>query len=194
MYDQDPRPRLRISDATFDKSLSNRRTENHGVRIVTSDPRFQWIPSRLRRVVLDHLGVPHTFSNRTFDVVMTDEPVEPITDTTIGSILDEIRLVEIKVTQARIHDEHLSGFFFGATANEFEMAALLGDRYLFALVVLGIENTFHDDFFVLLTLDELEERIQSKRTQFQVTLVKGVEHPPSRFGFGPKPPPLDRPY
>jgi hypothetical protein len=179
------RTRARISDATFDKSRNNRQTEGHGLRVVTRDPRFQWVEPGLRREILNRLNVPATFSNRVFDVVMTESAVGPITLADLDALMDGIRLVEIKVTQKLIRDEALGGFFFGATEREFALAALLGDRYLFALVVLGADNRYGDDFFVLLTLEELEARIQSKRLQYQVTLVRGITHTATKFGVGP---------
>ncbi len=177
--------RVRISDATFDKSRSNRRTEKHGVTVVTRDPRFQWVAPGVRRAILNRLGVPQTFSDRVFDVVMTERPRPSLTLESLDDVMDELRLIEIKVTQKVIHDEALGGYFFGATKNEFDVAELLGEKYLFALVVLGAANKYGDDFFVLLTLPELESRIKSKRLQYQVTLERGLTYERTKYGVGP---------
>jgi hypothetical protein len=71
------------------------------------------------------------------------------------------------------------------TESELNLAAKLGNRYLFAFVVLNSANVFGEEFFVLLTLEQLNARIRSKRTQFQVTLARGQVNVEAPFGFGP---------
>ena len=79
----------------------------------------------------------------------------------------------------------MEGFFFGVTESELNLAEKLGDRYLFAFVVLNSANVYKEEFFVLLTLDQLNARIRSKRTQFQVTLARGQANVEAPFGIGP---------
>jgi hypothetical protein len=74
----------------------------------------------------------------------------------------------MKATRKPIHDAALNRFFFGVTKNEIHLAEMLGDRFLFAFVVLNSENVFGRPFARLLTLEELRERTKPWRTQYQV--------------------------
>ena len=49
------------------------------------------------------------------------------------------------------------------------MARALGDRYLFAFVVLNENNVFERPFAVLLPLEEVERRTREWRVQYQVS-------------------------
>jgi hypothetical protein len=69
----------------------------------------------------------------------------------------------------------LNGFFFGATEREYEMARTLGERYLFAFVVLSGANEYGRPFAVLLTLDEVERRTRKRRVQYQVNFRSDLE-------------------
>ena len=64
---------------------------------------------------------------------------------------------------------------------------LTGDRYLFAFVVLHKQNIYGTEFFVLLTYEQLKARIRTKRTQYQVTLSRGLTYPVGEFEVGPGP-------
>ena len=55
------------------------------------------------------------------------------------------------------------------------MAAALGDRYLFAFVVLSSVNDYERPFAVLLSLEEVEARTRSKRIQFQVNFRSDIQ-------------------
>jgi hypothetical protein len=48
------------------------------------------------------------------------------------------------------------------------MATALGDKFLFAFVVLTTENEYRRPFAVLLALEELERRTRPWRVQYQV--------------------------
>jgi len=84
------------------------------------------------------------------------------------SFEEGLRLVEMKSTRKPIKDANLNGFFFGATEREYGMAAALGDRYLFAFIVMNSANAYGRPFAVLLRMDEVVQRTRAKRTQFQV--------------------------
>jgi hypothetical protein len=171
-------------ESKFLKSGRNRRTENAGLAVLLRDSRFQAIPRDLKRVILDHLGVPGG-PVQAFDAVMTTAKVDPITGFSLPSELDTLLLVEMKTTQRPIRDSRLEGFFFGVTDSELTLADRLGDRYLFAFVVLNKQNVYGTEFFVLLTSKQLNERIRTKRIQYQVTLSRGVAYPAGPFGVGP---------
>jgi hypothetical protein len=91
----------------------------------------------------------------------------------------------MKTTRKPIQNSRLEGFFFGVTESEMNLAARLGDRYLFAFVVLNDANKYGTQFFTLLTVEQLNERIHSKRTQFQVTLARGARELSAPYGSGP---------
>jgi hypothetical protein len=55
------------------------------------------------------------------------------------------------------------------------MARTLGDRFLFAFVVLNKANDYGRPFAVLLTLDEVERRTQKRRIQYQVNFRSDLE-------------------
>lgn len=152
----------------FTKSLSNSGTEKDGVSLLLTDARFQIVDLLTKRRILELIGKPGAFGIQTFDAVMTPDPAAPITIANIDEVFPSLRLIEMKTTRKRIQNESLHGFFFGATEREYEMARTLGDRYLFAFIVLSEANEHGRPFAVLLTLDEVDRRTQSRRIQYQV--------------------------
>lgn len=177
-------PKPELLEAKFNKSGQNRKTENAGLAVLLRDPRFQQLPLQTKKEVAGQIGVPSRFGTQAFDAVMTDSPAPPLTALNLASWLGSLHLIEMKTTRRAI-DDRLSGFFFGVTARELELAELMGDRYLFAFVVLNRSNSFDSEFFVLLTAKELEERIRTKRVQYQVNLVSDWAGSRTRFGTGP---------
>lgn len=55
------------------------------------------------------------------------------------------------------------------------MAPALGDRYLFAFIVLNEANDYGRPFAVLLTLDEVQRRTRIQRVQFQVNFHTNLD-------------------
>jgi hypothetical protein len=51
-------------------------------------------------------------------------------------------------------------------------ATALGDRFLFAFVVSNSDNAYGKPFAVLLTLSQLNARVQSRRVQYQINLKR----------------------
>jgi hypothetical protein len=171
-------------EAKFLKSSRNRKTENAGLVVLLRDSRHQVIPVDLKRNLLVEIGAPGA-PHQAFDAVRTDEPTDPITPLNLRQLAPSIRLVEMKTTRKPIQDTRLQGFFFGVTESELNLAARLGDRYLFAFIVLNTDNRYGREFYTLLTVDQLNERIHSKRTQFQVTLARGTREVSAPYGSGP---------
>ena len=124
---------------------------------------------------IELIGVSGTFGIQTFDLVMTPRPREQVTLANIDRLFPELTLVEMKVTKKSIRNQALNGFFFGATERERAMATALGDKYLFAFVVLTAENEYRRPFAVLLALDELERRTRPWRVQYQVNFRTDLE-------------------
>ena len=161
---------LRV-EAKFGKSLANRKTENAGLVLLCENPRIQVVTPAIKNRILEVLGVAE-YSNRAFDAIMTRVPVPPVTLQSVEPLIPDLHVIEMKTTRKAIRDRSLGGFWFGATQREFELAARLPERHLFAFVVLSSENVFARPFFVLLTLAQLERRILGKRIQFQINLAK----------------------
>ena len=170
------------AEIKFTKSGSNRRVENAGLALLLEDARFQAIDTPTKRLIIERLPVQGEFGVQTFDAVMTPEPRGPLTIDNIESQLADLRLVEMKTTKKAIKDENLNGFFFGATEREYAMARALGDKYVFAFVVLNDDNVHNRPFFILLTLEQVEQRTRAKRIQYQVNfrsdIVPDPEVPP----------------
>lgn len=161
-------------ESSYGKTFRNLTTEDRARLVVLeADPRMQQVDLPTKKAILKHLGLEDRFTSRTFDLVRTRDPSDQIDVTSVGHHLDEIELIELKGTENKngnVRDESLRGFFFGATENEFKLAEELGDRYRFAFVVLNFENDLGRPFHVLLTLDELNQRIRTKRKQYQINL------------------------
>jgi hypothetical protein len=161
----------------FERSRANRGVENHGLVLLLTDRRFQAADLPTRRRILELLPAKGEFGIRTFDAIMTPEPIEPITAENVERYFDDLRLVEMKTTRDSIPDASLRGFFFGATEREYKMAHALGDKYLFAFVVLNEINAYGRPFAVLLTLDEVEEKTANRRVQYQVNFRTSMDPP-----------------
>jgi hypothetical protein len=159
-----------LPDPRFGKSARNLASEMDALELLTSNPRFQVPNAQTKKEILRLLYAPPGVSHRTFDAVRTPEPVEQINMSNVSRYIDVIDLVELKATRKSIRNAALNGFFFGATKREYDLAASLPERYLFAFVVLSSDNDYGQPFFVLLTLEELERRTRTKRIQFQVNL------------------------
>lgn len=100
---------------------------------------------------------------RSFDLILHDETHVRLSDA--GMDLGRITFVDVKATRKPLKNPP-SGFFFGATENEFSLASTLGDRFKFCFTCLNDTGLG----FTLLTLGELLERVQNKRTQYQISL------------------------
>jgi hypothetical protein len=155
-------------DRRFTKSKSNQGVQRTGRQLLLQDPRFQDADLATRRAIIQAIGGSGAFGDQTFDLLMRPAGVPTITPENAAQHLSAIRLVEMKATKKSIRGPALNGFFFGATKTEVEMAEHLGDRYLFAFVVLSSDNEFGRPFARLLTLNELRERTKPWRIQFQV--------------------------
>jgi hypothetical protein len=175
-------------EVKFRKSLANRGTENRALALLLQDARFQAVDVATKLLIVDGLPVQGAWGTQTFDAVMTPEPVPPITASSVASYSESLVLVEMKSTMKPIKDSNLNGFFFGATEREYAMANALGPRYLFAFIVLSAVNIYRRPFAVLLSLEEVERRTRSKRTQFQVNFRTQMSDEPYRAVIlGPEP-------
>jgi hypothetical protein len=161
-------------ESKFTKSLSNKGTENSGLALLLTDARFQSLDVPTKKRILELIGIEGAFGTQTFDAIVSDSPTGRISVDNVDDHFSQLRLVEMKTTRKPIRSAALSGFFFGATQREYDMAAALGDKYLFAFVVLNSDNDYGRPFAVLLSLEEVEARTRSKRVQFQVNFRSDI--------------------
>lgn len=163
----------------FIKSGLNAKTEQKAHDFVLTDRRFQKPSSTVKRLILELFGVTGTFTQASFDLVMTDRPCEPLTLENVERYLDKLTVIEVKSTRAPIQNKALAKFFFGSSATQYELAAALGDRARWAFVVLNADNDYGKPFFTLLTTQEVEERTRTKRVQFQVNFEGTIADKPA---------------
>lgn len=168
-----------LIEAKFVKSGHNARTERRAHDVVLLDRRFQKPGAGTKRHVLELLGVEGNFTHHSFDLVMTDEPVEPLTPATLEHHLDRLTVIEVKSTAKPIRNKALNGFFFGSSETQYELSAALGDRVRWAFVVLSEDNDYGKPFFTLLTFDEVRARTRTRRVQFQVNFRSDMTDKPA---------------
>lgn len=151
-------------DHSYIITRKNNITEKQGIRyILEQDSRFIEIDLKSKREVMEALGVNQKYA-RSFDLIMLDNIPDPDNEMVLENF-NNITLIELKTTQKRL-ENFPSGFFFGATENEFQLARQLGDKYKFCFISLDSELRQ----YILLSYQELEERIRTKRIQFQINL------------------------
>ena len=86
----------------------------------------------------------------------------------------------MKATKKAIRNTALNGFFFGTTDRQYQLARSAAGRYCYAFVVLNDDNDYGQPFYVLLSLEEVERRTQSKRLQYQVSFRRDLEPRPDQ--------------
>ncbi len=150
------------NEHSYSATLKNNKTESNAIQYLLESNKLFRKPTKEQRVILlSRLGLTNKFS-RAFDLVLL--PTEDYND-----ILDvpnnHLVLVELKTTQKRLTDNP-TGFFFGATENEMNLAQILDHQFRFCFVSLHPESKG----FVLLTLNELTPKIKTKRLQYQINL------------------------
>lgn len=152
---------------SYQITLSNNKTEKEALNLLLAEREDLLIPdAKGRKAIVEALGIDPRFK-RTFDLVRIlghhfgENQVE-IEDPS------SITLFEIKSTKKRL-ENFPKGFFFGATENEFTLAARLGAQFQFCFVSLHPDQD-PAKRIAFLTFPELEKLIRTKRTQFQVNL------------------------
>lgn len=152
---------------SYQITLSNNKTEKKALRLLLRKHRNLLVPdSAGRKDALKALGLPSRWA-RAFDVIRVrgGRRVGSAVRLTKRSV---VTLIDVKSTQKRLK-AFPRGFFFGATANEFDLAKKLGPQFQFCFVSLHPDQPA-DKRIAFLTLTQLEKLIRTKRTQFQVNL------------------------
>jgi hypothetical protein len=153
---------------SFKLTLSNNVTEKEGINyLIDNHTGFFKISLETKKELLDILKISHKFL-QAFDLIYIPDKVGQIVDVNkeyIETHLEDIYLIELKTTKKHL-PQNPKGFFFGATENEFNFAALLGDRFKFCFVSLHEKSLS----YALVSIAELETKILNKRIQYQINL------------------------
>lgn len=151
---------------SYSITLDNNVSEKEAIQfLLNSDRNFINPDKESRKKIMELLNIEKRFI-RAFDLVLI--PGHTNLETVIE--LDrpnEITLVELKTTKKKL-ENNPSGFFFGATENEFDLAKQFESRFFFCFVSLHPESLGYK----MLSLEELNSRIQTKRIQYQINLKK----------------------
>lgn len=145
-------------------TLDNNKSEKEALTfLIESDINFLNPDKESRKIIMELLGIDKKFS-RAFDLILI--PGHTNLDQVIKlKKVEDIVLIELKTTKKKLVNLP-TGFFFGATESEFNLAKQLGQQYKFCFVSLHNESKN----YVLLTLEELNKVIKNKRIQYQINL------------------------
>jgi hypothetical protein len=145
-------------------TLDNNKSEKEALTfLIESDNNFLNPGKESRKIILDMLGIDKKFV-RAFDLILI--PGHSNLEKVIQlNKVEDIILVELKTTKKKLVNLP-RGFFFGATESEFSLARQLGNQFKFCFVSLHSESKG----FVLLSLEELNKIIKTKRIQYQINL------------------------
>jgi hypothetical protein len=152
------------SNHSYTITLDNNKSEKEAINfLIKSNIEFLNPDKQSRKFIMEKLRIPAQYS-RAFDLIMIKGR-----DNTSQSIelfdFEDIILVELKTTKKKLVNLP-KGFFFGATESEFQLARLLKEKYKFCFVSIHEESMS----YLLLTIDELEKIIKTKRIQYQINL------------------------
>ena len=147
-------------------TIDNNQSEKEAIQyLIDSDKNFINPDKESRKAIMEFMGIEKRFS-RAFDLVLI--PGHSNLENVIKlKSSNDITLVELKTTKKKLPNNP-KGFFFGATQNEFDLAESFKDQFRFCFVSLHPETKSYK----LLSLDELNEIIQSKRIQHQINIIK----------------------
>lgn len=155
-----------VGKRAFTLTLSNNKTERLGIAYLRGNyPGFYRIDLDTKKRLLDLLEIERRYL-QSFDMIYIPESKEvEMSEDTIHTYIEDVIFVELKTTKKYLPDNP-KGFFFGATENEFNFAELLGDKFRFCFVSLHEKGSS----YVMLTLNELNAIIRTKRIQYQINL------------------------
>ena len=155
-----------MAEQSFTITLANNRTEKAGIDYLTANTTgYFYVDNATRKRILELLEKPLKYV-RAFDMVFIPRfEGQTLNEQFIETHIDEIVLIELKVTRKYL-PENPKGFFFGATQNEFDFGEMLGEKFRFCFVSLHERGSSH----ALLSIAELEAIIRTRRIQYQINL------------------------
>ena len=145
---------------TVDNNLSEKEAISF---LLSTDINFINPDKESRKIIMNLLNIDKKFA-RAFDLILIPGHTNLEQIITLQNV-ENIILIELKTTKKKLLNNP-KGFFFGSTESEFKLASQLGDNYKFCFVSLHPESKG----YTLLTLDELNLIIKTKRIQFQINL------------------------
>lgn len=152
------------SEHSYSITFSNNSTEKEALDfLVSTDKQFLLPTKEGRKEILRLLNIEHRYS-RAFDLVIWPGHTN-IEENITADDISKLVLVELKTTK-KFLPNFPKGFFFGATQNEFDLAKALGNHYKFCFVSLHPDSKQYS----LISLDELDDIIVTKRIQYQINL------------------------
>lgn len=145
---------------TVDNNISEKEAISY---LLSTDINFINPDKESRKIIMNLLNIDKKFA-RAFDLILIPGHTNLEQIISLQNV-NNIILIELKTTKKKLLNNP-KGFFFGATESEFKLASQLGDNYKFCFVSLHPESKG----YTLLTLDELNLIIKTKRIQFQINL------------------------
>ena len=170
------------------KSRSNAGTEREGLGLLLTDPGSRFRTFATKRRILELIGQDGDPSeSRTFDAVMTPEPVGPIVSGQRRGLFLDLRL-----DRNEDHEEGdperiaswilLRGYASASTTWHGHWEIATSSRSSCS----NSANEYGRPFAVLLTLEEVERRTQKRRIQYQVNFRSDLTlgwREPARVGW-----------
>ncbi len=145
-------------------TLENNKSEKEAIDFLMSENKaFIYPDNASRKKLLELFNIDKKYY-RAFDLIMIPGHTNLEKIIQLES-LEDITFIELKTTKKKLPNLP-KGFFFGATKSEFEIAEILGEKYLFCFISLHKETKK----FVLMTLSDLNNIIRTKRIQYQINL------------------------
>ena len=145
-------------------TLANNNSEKEAINyLLNTDKNYLNPDKESRKKILEFLGIDRKYF-KAFDLILIPgyTNLEEIIEL---ENFNQITFIELKTTKKKLPNLP-KGFFFGATQNEFDFAELLGEKFKFCFVSIHPESLSH----CLLSLQDLEEIIRTKRIQYQINL------------------------
>jgi hypothetical protein len=152
------------SNQSYTITLENNKSEKEAIEfLMKSDSKFISPDKISRKKLLEVFKIDPKYA-RAFDLLLIPghTNLEEIIEL---ESLEDVTFVELKTTKKKLPNLP-KGFFFGATQSEFDVAELLGEKYLFCFVSLHPETMKYS----LISLTELNKIIRTKRVQYQINL------------------------
>jgi hypothetical protein len=152
------------SNQSYTITLENNKSEKEAIDfLMKSDSKFISPDKTSRKKLLEVFKIDPKYA-RAFDLLLIPGHTN-LEEVIELESLENVTFVELKTTKKKLPNLP-KGFFFGATQSEFDVAELLGEKYLFCFVSLHPETMN----YALMSLNELNKIIRTKRVQFQINL------------------------
>jgi hypothetical protein len=152
------------SNQSYTITLENNKSEKEAIDfLMSSESAFICPDKSSRKKLLEIFNIDPKYS-RAFDLIMIPGHTN-LEEVIQLESLEDVTFIELKTTKKKLPNLP-KGFFLGATQSEFEIAELLSKKFKFCFVSLHSDSKK----YVLLSLEDLNDIIKTKRIQFQINL------------------------